>query len=66
MINLQEVRNIAKNFNLPIYDKNDSQDFYEGDYNELLNVDEKIGNVIAKDINYISKTFFDSNLLPFR
>ena len=114
-----EVRNIAKNFNLPIYDKNDSQDFYEGDYNELLNVDEKIGNIIdkngnvlgthkgiwnftigqrkglkissskplyvielksdtneivvgdiddsfhkniiAKDINYISKTFFDSN-----
>ena len=46
-----EVRNIAKNFNLPIYDKNDSQDFYEGDYNELLNVDEKIGNIIDKQGN---------------
>ena len=44
-----EVRNIAKDYNLPIYDKNDSQDFYEGDYNELLNVDEKIGNIIDKN-----------------
>lgn len=48
-----EVRNIAKDYNLPVYDKNDSQDFYEGDYNELLNVDEKIGNIIDKNGNVL-------------
>ena len=33
--------------------KNESQDFYEGDYNELLNVDEKIGNIIDKNGNVL-------------
>lgn len=44
-----EVRDLAKGFGLEVSDKPDSQDFYEGDYNELLGVSEKIGNIV--DIN---------------
>ena len=32
----EEIRTIAKNAGLDVADKPDSQDFYEGDYNELL------------------------------
>lgn len=44
-----EVRNLAEKFGLEVSDKPDSQDFYEGDYNELLGVKEKEGNIV--DIN---------------
>lgn len=44
-----EVRKIAGSFGLEAADKPDSQDFYEGDYNELLGVSEKIGDIV--DIN---------------
>ncbi len=44
-----EVRTIAKDFGLSVSEKPDSQDFYEGDYNELLGVSEKEGNIV--DIN---------------
>lgn len=44
-----EVRELAKGFGLEVSDKPDSQDFYEGDYNELLGVSEKEGNIV--DIN---------------
>ena len=44
-----EVREMARNFGLEVSEKPDSQDFYEGDYNELLGVDEKEGNIV--DIN---------------
>ena len=44
-----EVREIAKSCGLKVSDKPDSQDFYEGDYNELLGVSEKSGNIV--DIN---------------
>ena len=43
-----EIRQIALNNNLPVAQKPDSQDFYEGDYNELLQVEEKIGNIVDK------------------
>ncbi len=45
----EEIRNIAKSHGLDVAEKPDSQDFYEGDYNELLQVKPKIGNII--DIN---------------
>lgn len=43
-----EIREIAKNFGLKVYDKPDSQDFYSGDYNELLEVVPKPGNIVDK------------------
>jgi len=43
-----EIREIAKNGGLEVYDKPDSQDFYSGDYNELLEVTPKIGNIVDK------------------
>jgi len=45
----KEVREFAKKFGLEVFDKPDSQDFYEGDYNELLDVKEKTGNIV--DLN---------------
>lgn len=41
-----QIRAIAKENNLDVADKPDSQDFYGGDYNELLNVKDKIGNIV--------------------
>jgi len=43
-----EIREIAKNFGLKVHDKPDSQDFYSGDYNELLEVEPKVGNIVDK------------------
>ena len=45
----KEVRETAKCLGLEVSEKPDSQDFYEGDYNELLGVEEKEGNIV--DIN---------------
>lgn len=44
-----EIRQIAKDNGLSVAEKPDSQDFYDGDYNELLGVKEKQGNIV--DIN---------------
>lgn len=41
-----EIREIARKHGLEVADKPDSQDFYGGDYNELLGVQEKIGNIV--------------------
>lgn len=41
-----QIRQIAKENNLQTADKPDSQDFYGGDYNELLGVEDKIGNIV--------------------
>ena len=41
-----EIREIAKKYGLTVADKPDSQDFYEGDYNELLGVKELVGNIV--------------------
>lgn len=43
-----EIREIAKNFGLKVHDKPDSQDFYSGDYNELLEVKPQKGNIVDK------------------
>ena len=45
----KEVRDMARSFKLAVFDKPDSQDFYNGDYNELLEVEEQEGNIV--DIN---------------
>lgn len=43
-----QIREIAKNYGLKVHDKPDSQDFYSGDYNELLEVKPKTGNIVDK------------------
>ncbi len=42
----EQIRQIAKENGLRAADKPDSQDFYGGDYNELLGVEDKIGNIV--------------------
>ncbi len=42
----EEIRKIAEENNLPSARKADSQDFYSGNYNELLNVEAKEGNIV--------------------
>lgn len=44
----EQIRKIAKNNSLEIHDKPDSQDFYSGDYNELLEVKPQRGNIVDK------------------
>lgn len=45
----EEIRDFAKSKGLSVAEKPDSQDFYEGDYNELLEVKDKIGNIVDTD-----------------
>ena len=45
----EEIRDYARSKGLKVAEKPDSQDFYEGDYNELLQVEEKEGNIV--DVN---------------
>ena len=45
----EEIRDIAKANGLTVAEKPDSQDFYYGDYNELLGVEEKDGNIVDLD-----------------
>jgi len=42
----EEIREIAQANGLEVAQKPDSQDFYNGDYNDLLEVDEQIGNIV--------------------
>ena len=44
-----ETRQIAREHGLDVAEKPDSQDFYDGDYNELLNVQPKKGNIVHKN-----------------
>lgn len=50
-----EIREIAKEGNLHVFDKDDSQDFYSGDYNELLEIQETEGNIVDKSGKVIGK-----------
>ena len=45
----EEIRQIARDFGLKVSDKPDSQDFYAGDYNELLEVQPKAGNIVNRE-----------------
>lgn len=51
----KEVKKIAQQNNLPVYDKPESQDFYCGDYNELLEVAAKEGNIVDRQGNILGK-----------
>jgi tRNA-specific 2-thiouridylase len=44
-----EVRDIAREAGLPMADKQDSQDFYSGDSNELLDTKDRPGDIVATD-----------------
>ena len=50
-----EIRKLAKNFNLEVANKPDSQDFYGGNYNELLGVQSSEGNIIDTDGKILGK-----------
>ncbi len=50
-----EIRKIASEHNLNVADKPDSQDFYEGDYNELLSVQDKEGNIVDRNGKVLGK-----------
>lgn len=50
-----EIREIAKKNGLPVAEKPDSQDFYDGDYNELLGINEKEGNIVSPDGKILGK-----------
>ncbi len=49
----EEVRKIAKDLGLSTYDKHDSQDFFSGDYKELLNEPSKPGPIVDKEGNVL-------------
>lgn len=51
----EEVRKIAEANGLEAADKPDSQDFYSGDYNELLDISDKEGNIISADGKVLGK-----------
>jgi len=43
-----EIRELAKKYNLPVAQKADSQDFYCGDYNDILNFPPQPGKIVDK------------------
>lgn len=49
----EEIRNIARENGLEVADKPDSQDFYNGDYNDILGATPKKGNIVDKDGNIL-------------
>ncbi len=51
----EEIREIAKLNGLTVAEKPDSQDFYYGDYNELLGVEEKEGNIVSPEGKILGK-----------
>ena len=51
----EEIRTIAKAHGLEVAEKPDSQDFFDGDYNILLDVKEKEGNIINTEGKILGK-----------
>jgi tRNA-specific 2-thiouridylase len=51
----EEVRSIAKQIHLPVAKKPDSQDFYCGDYNDILQFPKIPGNIIDKNGKVLGK-----------
>ncbi len=49
----EEVREMARKAALPVAEKAESQDFYCGDYKELLQVEDKLGSIVLKKDNRI-------------
>ena len=56
-----KVRQKAREYNLEVSDKKDSQDFYSGSYNDLLNIEEKEENIVDSNGNILGthKGFFN-------
>ncbi|MBR2865710.1 MAG: tRNA 2-thiouridine(34) synthase MnmA [Elusimicrobiaceae bacterium] len=50
-----QIRDLARQAGLSVADKEDSQDFYCGDYNDLLNFPNKAGDMILQDGTIIGK-----------
>ncbi len=50
-----QIRQIAKDNGLDVAEKADSQDFYDGDYNELLGIQEKEGNIVDTEGKILGK-----------
>lgn len=53
--NKEEIRKFAKENGLNSAEKPDSQDFYVGDYNELLEIEEKEGNIVNTEGKILGK-----------
>ena len=51
----EQIRQIAKDNGLDVADKPDSQDFYGGDYNQLLGVEDKEGNIVDLEGKVLGK-----------
>jgi len=51
----KEVRALAKAKNIPVADKEDSQDFYCGDYNDILNFSAAPGSIVDKTGKILGK-----------
>lgn len=50
-----QIREVARKAGLAVADKEDSQDFYCGDYNDLLNFPNKPGDIVTKDGKTVAK-----------
>lgn len=53
--NKKEVREIARKYGLEVSDKPDSQDFYTGDINDILEQAPKVGNFVDKNGKILGK-----------
>jgi len=51
----KEVREIAGKIDIPLSEKEESQDFYSGDYKELLNVSDQPGDIVNRLGNILGK-----------
>jgi tRNA-specific 2-thiouridylase len=51
----KQVREIAGKIDVPLSEKIESQDFYSGDYKELLNVSDRPGDIIDRQGNILGK-----------
>jgi len=51
----EEIRQIAKENGFDVAEKPDSQDFYDGDYNELLGIKESEGNIVDTEGKILGK-----------
>ena len=51
----KEVREIAGKIDIPLSEKEESQDFYSGDYKELLDVPDKTGEIVNRQGQILGK-----------
>ncbi len=49
----EQIRDIARSHGLEVADKPDSQDFYNGDYNDIIDAKPKKGNIVDTDGNIL-------------